>query len=70
MSTFKDSEGRGKTYSAPILKFRYWTSHNAAKAGIMAAAQDLMKIIPVGTEDILTITHNADGSYSTVLTSV
>lgn len=62
MPTFKDSEGTG------ILKFRYWTSHDAAKAGTMAAVQDLMKIIPIGTKNTLTVTHNADGSCSTAFT--
>jgi hypothetical protein len=53
MAKFKGNEGIDKTYSA-----------NASEAGIMSAVQDLMKVIPIGTKDTLTIVHNANGTYS------
>jgi hypothetical protein len=59
MPQFKGNEGTDKTYSA-----------NASEAGIMAAVQDLMKIIPIGTKNTLTVTHNADGTYGVAFTLV
>lgn len=59
MTQFKGSEGADKTYSA-----------NASEAGIMSAIQDLMKVIPIGTKNTLTITHNADGTYAVAFTLV
>jgi hypothetical protein len=59
MAQFKGNEGVDKTYSA-----------NASESGIMSAVQDLMKIIPIGTKNTLTITHEADGTYSVAFTLV
>lgn len=59
MSQFKGNEGQDKTYSA-----------NASESGVMSAVQDLMKVIPIGTKNTLTITHNADGTYGVAFTLV
>jgi hypothetical protein len=57
MAQFKGNEGIDKTYSA-----------NASEAGIMSAVQDLMKVIPIGTKNTLTVTHNANGTYGVAFT--
>ena len=59
MSKFKGNEGIDKTYSA-----------NSAEIGVISAIQDLMKIIPIGTKNTLTITHNADNTYAVAFTLV
>lgn len=59
MAKFKGNEGEDKTYSA-----------NASEAGVIAAIHTLMKVIPIGTKNTLTITHNADGSYGVAFTLV
>lgn len=59
MAQFKGNEGVDKTYSA-----------NSAESGVMSAIQDLMKVIPIGTKNTLTITHNANGTYAVAFTLV
>jgi hypothetical protein len=59
MPQFKGNEGADKTYSA-----------NASESGVMAAVQDLMKVIAIGTKNTLTITHEANGTYSVAFTLV
>lgn len=56
---FKGNEGQDKTYSA-----------NAAEMGINAAVQDLMKNILIGVKNTLTVTHEANGTWSVAFTLV
>lgn len=59
MAKFKGNEGVDATYAA-----------NASEAGVIAAVCTLMKAIPIGTKNTLTITHNADGTYGVAYTLV
>jgi hypothetical protein len=76
MTKFKDTEGVGATYmtnaSNEMTRPIIWWSRKLyySLTGTMVTVLDLMKTTSIGTEDILTVTHNADGSYSIASTSV
>jgi hypothetical protein len=76
MTKLKDTKEVGVAYTAnapdeviqPIIRWSRKLYYSLA--GVVAAVRGLVKTIPIGTKNILTVTHNADGTYSIASTSV